>query len=101
MEIRHTVRGAATLLALASIACATTAHATSSLRSLAATQAQQPADQVKVPLTDPSKPEKYRPGFLSLAGQHAPLADAPRYFDAMVGFTQPFFITPCDGRKLR
>jgi hypothetical protein len=24
-----------------------------------------------------------------------------RYFVAMVGFTQPFFITPCDGRKLR
>jgi hypothetical protein len=24
-----------------------------------------------------------------------------RYFEAMVGFTQPFFITPCDGRKLR
>ena len=24
-----------------------------------------------------------------------------RYFGAMVGFTQPFFITPCDGRKLR
>ena len=24
-----------------------------------------------------------------------------RYFKAMVGFTQPFFITPCDGRKLR
>jgi tetratricopeptide (TPR) repeat protein len=24
-----------------------------------------------------------------------------RYCDAMVGFTQPFFITPCDGRKLR
>ena len=23
------------------------------------------------------------------------------YFEAMVGFTQPFFITPCDGRKLR
>jgi hypothetical protein len=23
------------------------------------------------------------------------------YFGAMVGFTQPFFITPCDGRKLR
>jgi hypothetical protein len=26
---------------------------------------------------------------------------AKRYFEAMVGFTQPFFITPCDGRKLR
>lgn len=24
-----------------------------------------------------------------------------RYFEAMVGFTQPFFMTPCDGRKLR
>ena len=24
-----------------------------------------------------------------------------RYFEAMVGFTHPFFITPCDGRKLR
>jgi hypothetical protein len=24
-----------------------------------------------------------------------------RYFETMVGFTQPFFITPCDGRKLR
>jgi hypothetical protein len=24
-----------------------------------------------------------------------------RYFEAMVGFTQPFFITPCDGRRLR
>jgi hypothetical protein len=24
-----------------------------------------------------------------------------RYLMAMVGFTQPFFITPCDGRKLR
>ena len=23
------------------------------------------------------------------------------HFEAMVGFTQPFFITPCDGRKLR
>src|SRR5262249_9883027 len=23
------------------------------------------------------------------------------YFEAIVGFTQPFFITPCDGRKLR
>ena len=23
------------------------------------------------------------------------------YFGVMVGFTQPFFITPCDGRKLR
>jgi hypothetical protein len=57
MEIRHTVCGAAALLALASIACMTTAHATSSTRSLAATQAQQPtADQVTVPLTDPSKP---------------------------------------------
>jgi hypothetical protein len=24
-----------------------------------------------------------------------------RYFESIVGFTQPFFITPCDGRKLR
>jgi hypothetical protein len=35
-----------------------------------------------------------------------PLAHCSRpptecYFEAMVGFTQPFFITPCDGRKLR
>ena len=32
-----------------------------------------------------------------------PIPDVrPRYyFAAMVGFTQPFFITPCDGRKLR
>jgi hypothetical protein len=57
MKIRHTVCGAAALLALASIGCATTAHATSSMRSLAPAQAQQrAADQVTVPLTDPSKP---------------------------------------------
>ena len=57
MKIRHTVCGAAALLALASIGCTTTAHATSSRRSLAASQAQQPADdRVTVPLTDPSKP---------------------------------------------
>ena len=30
-----------------------------------------------------------------------PSAAKKRYFEAMVGFTQPFFITPCDGRKLR
>jgi len=31
----------------------------------------------------------------------APSDRRERYFEAMVGFTQPFFITPCDGRKLR
>lgn len=36
-------------------------------------------------------------GDLSL---HVPV-ERTRYFVAMVGFTQPFFITPCDGRKLR
>ncbi len=56
MKIRHTVCGAAALLALVSIGCMTTAHATS-MRSAAAAQAQQSAaDQVTVPLTDPSKP---------------------------------------------
>jgi hypothetical protein len=30
-----------------------------------------------------------------------PSAAKKRYFEAMVGFTQPFFITSCDGRKLR
>ena len=57
MKIRHIVCGTAALVALASIGCTTTAHATSSMRSPAATPAQPPAaDQVMVPLTDPSKP---------------------------------------------
>jgi hypothetical protein len=57
MKIRHTVSGTAALLALVSIGCTTTVRAASSRRSLAATQTQQPAaDQVTVPLTDPSKP---------------------------------------------
>jgi hypothetical protein len=56
MKIRHTVCGAAALLALVSIGCMTTAHATS-MRSATAAQTQPPAaDQVTVPLTDPSKP---------------------------------------------
>jgi hypothetical protein len=36
-------------------------------------------------------------GDLSL---HVPV-ERTRYFVAMVGFTQPFFMMPCDGRKLR
>ena len=57
MKIRHIVCGTAALVALASIGCTTTAHATSSMRSPAATPAQPPAaDQVMAPLTDPSKP---------------------------------------------
>ena len=38
------------------------------------------------------------PGALGVSLQQK---DETRYFGAMVGFTQPFFITPCDGRKLR
>src|SRR5215813_8677814 len=57
MKIRHAARGAFVLVGLLSIGCTTTAHATSSMRSLTAPQAEQPADdQVTVPLTDPSKP---------------------------------------------
>jgi hypothetical protein len=57
MNIRHAVRGALVLGGLVSISCTTTAHATSSMRSPTAQQARQPAaDQVTVPLTDPSKP---------------------------------------------
>src|SRR5689334_4592012 len=57
MNIRHAIAGACVLLAPASIGCTTTAHAASSARSQAATVARQPsADQVTVPLTDPSKP---------------------------------------------
>jgi len=26
---------------------------------------------------------------------------SPRYFGAIVGLIQPFFMMPCDGRKLR
>src|SRR5262245_50713287 len=58
MKIRYAVRGAFTLVVLLSLGCTTTAHATSSsMRSQGATQAEPPAaDQVTVPLTDPSKP---------------------------------------------
>jgi len=35
------------------------------------------------------------------AGHYRPPSERERYLEAMVGFTQPFFITPCDGRKLR
>src|SRR5215813_13470953 len=58
MKIRYAVRGAFALAGLVSIGWSTTAHATSSsARSVTAPQAQQPAaDQVTVPLTDPSKP---------------------------------------------
>jgi hypothetical protein len=58
MKIRHAVRGAFVLVGLVSIGCTTTAHATSSMRSVTAPQTQPPAsaDQVTVPLTDPSKP---------------------------------------------
>jgi len=57
MKIRDAVRSASVLVGLVSIGCTTTAHATSSKRSLTAAQAEQPAaDQVTVPLTDSSKP---------------------------------------------
>jgi hypothetical protein len=57
MKIRHAVRAAFTLAGLLSIGCTATAHATSSSpRSQTTPQAQQAADRVTVPLTDPSKP---------------------------------------------
>jgi len=58
MKTGHAVFGAFALAGLVSIGCTTTAHATSSsMRSQTAPEAQQPAaDQVTVPLTDPSKP---------------------------------------------
>ena len=57
MKIRHVVGCTVVLVGLVSIGCTTTAHVTSPVRSLTAPQAQQPAaDQVTVPLTDPSKP---------------------------------------------
>src|SRR5262245_8713969 len=57
MRIHHAVRGAFVLATLASIGCTTTARAASSMRSPTTAQTPQPAaDQVTVPLTDPSKP---------------------------------------------
>ena len=44
--------------------------------------------QRDMPIAHSLKPE---------AGSPKPI----RYFVAIVGFTHPFFITPCDGRKLR
>src|SRR5262245_53808409 len=57
MKTRHAVCGAFVLVGLVSIGCTTRLHAASSTRSLTAPQALQPsADQVTVPVTDPSKP---------------------------------------------
>jgi hypothetical protein len=56
MKIRHAIRGANALAALLSIGCTTTAHATSSSVQTAPQALQRAADQVTVPLTDPSKP---------------------------------------------
>ena len=57
MGIHHAVSGALVLAGLVSIGCTRTVHAASSMGSLTPAQAQQPAaDQVTVPLTDPSKP---------------------------------------------
>jgi len=41
------------------------------------------------------------PGYFRLYRRWPPKERCELYFDAIVGFTQPFFITPCDGRKLR
>ena len=61
MKIHHAVRGAFVFVGLVSIGCGTTAHATSTMRSLTTPQAQPPAvDQVTVPLTDASKPAVIR-----------------------------------------
>jgi len=58
MKIPHLVLGTLVLIGPASIGCSRTVHATSSMRSTAAQQAdaQPAADRVTVPLTDPSKP---------------------------------------------
>jgi hypothetical protein len=94
MTIRHAVRGGFALVGLISIGCTTTAHATSYRQAPIAAQAPpSPADQVTVPLTDPSKPAVIRVsmvhGSITVRGTNRrdvlvtahPDADRPRRID--------------------